>query len=349
VVTVRSVVKDGAAANSARPPLPGDTLVKVDGYDVRGLSLTQLRPWITGEEGSVVTLSFEGANVRYDTSIVRAAGPAPAAGADDMRARIPPYGAAAPRERPDAVPDFDRWRQDPLYNPASDEWRHPPAYDGDEYGAAPGYDDDAYDSPHRAPHPDPHYSGGGWRAANSPGPSRRASRTSWAAEADKILAEAQAKIEDALQRERLLQETLEMLREKNAAKMHMQQDTRSRLEMQRDRLKADLEEERERLRCVPASAPQRAAPQIEPEGRAPCSTASCHHICAPAITNSSALQREHIHSFQCRHGFSPRWEVLRRMESRSRDALDAELRKSEERLFMLTSHLDRHQSDGTLF
>jgi len=40
--------------------------------------------------------------------------------------------------------------------------------------------------------------------------------TSWAMEADKILAEAQAKIEDALHRERLLQETLDMLREKNA-------------------------------------------------------------------------------------------------------------------------------------
>jgi hypothetical protein len=43
---------------------------------VRGLSLTELPQWITGEEGSVVTLSFEGANVRYDTSVVRGAVPA---------------------------------------------------------------------------------------------------------------------------------------------------------------------------------------------------------------------------------------------------------------------------------
>ena len=50
---------------------------KVDGYDVRGLSPTELPQWIMGEEGSVVTLSFEGANVRYDTSVVRGAVPAP--------------------------------------------------------------------------------------------------------------------------------------------------------------------------------------------------------------------------------------------------------------------------------
>ena len=71
-VVVRSVVKHGPTANSARPPLPGDTLVKVDGYDVRGLGLSQLRPWLIGDAGSVVTLSFEGTNVRYDTSVVRA-------------------------------------------------------------------------------------------------------------------------------------------------------------------------------------------------------------------------------------------------------------------------------------
>ena len=113
---VHSVVKDGPAANSTKPPLPGDMLVKVhnslararalslsththththahthththththkhthkvDGYDVRGLSPTELPQWIMGEEGSVVTLSFEGANVRYDTSVVRGAVPAP--------------------------------------------------------------------------------------------------------------------------------------------------------------------------------------------------------------------------------------------------------------------------------
>ena len=48
-------------------------------------------------------------------------------------------------------------------------------------------------------------------------------------------------------------------------------------------------------------------------------------------------------------GFYDRGGVLRRMETRSRDAIDAELRKSEERLFMLTSHIDRHQANGTLF
>ena len=216
---------------------------------MRGLSITELRPWITGEEGSVVTLSFEGANVRYDTSVVRGAGPGPGVGTGNMRGRIPPYGTAEPRERPDDVHDFDRWRQDPLYNPASDDWRQPPAYEADE-----GYDDDPHESPHRAPPPHTHYPGGSAREASRLGASRRATSTSWAVEADKILAQAQAKIEDALQRERLLQETLDMLREKNASKMRNQKDTRMRLETQRDRLKADLQEERERLRCERAAS-----------------------------------------------------------------------------------------------
>ena len=38
-VTVRSVVKDGSAANSARPPLPGDMLVKVHNSRVRARAL----------------------------------------------------------------------------------------------------------------------------------------------------------------------------------------------------------------------------------------------------------------------------------------------------------------------
>jgi hypothetical protein len=223
---------------------------------VRGLSLAELRPWITGDEGSVVTLSFDGANMRYDTSVVRRAGPGPGVGTGDMHGRIPSYGAAEPRERPDDVHDFDRWRQDPLYNPASDDWRLPPAYDADQgYITAHGYDDEPCDSPHRAPAPHTHYPGGSAREASRLGVSRRATSTSWAVEADKILAQAQAKIEDALQRERLLQETLDMLREKNASKMRNQKDTRMRLETQRDRLKADLEEERERLRCERSSGP----------------------------------------------------------------------------------------------
>jgi hypothetical protein len=43
------------------------------------------------------------------------------------------------------------------------------------------------------------------------------------------------------------------------------------------------------------------------------------------------------------------WCLLGRMETRSRDAIEAELRKSEERLFMLTAHADRDQGNGTLF
>jgi hypothetical protein len=39
--TVRYVVKDGPAANSARPPLPGDMLVKVHNSLARGRSLSQ--------------------------------------------------------------------------------------------------------------------------------------------------------------------------------------------------------------------------------------------------------------------------------------------------------------------
>ena len=44
-VTVRSVVKEGPAANSARPPLPGDMLVKVHNSLARSLthSLTRSR------------------------------------------------------------------------------------------------------------------------------------------------------------------------------------------------------------------------------------------------------------------------------------------------------------------
>ena len=72
-------------------------------------------------------------------------------------------------------------------------------------------------------------------------------QSSWAQEADKILAEAQAKINDALQRERLLQETLDMLREKNELKIRARQQTRARLEEQREKLKSALDGERERL------------------------------------------------------------------------------------------------------
>lgn len=211
-VVVRSVVKHGAAASSARPPLPGDTLVKVDGYDVRGLGLSQLRPWLAGDEGSVVTLSFEGSNVRYDTSVVRAVtshGPMPSTG--DGSSRIPVYGAQSSPE------DDHRYRPSSHYSPGSprDGWRSPSyrdeRHDGDEY--------DTYAIAPQHPYSplEGHRSDRWSAAAGSPSAAwRRAPQTSWAAEADKILAEAQAKIEDALHRERLLQETLDMLREKNA-------------------------------------------------------------------------------------------------------------------------------------
>jgi len=185
----------------------------VDAYDVCGLGLSQLRPWLSGPVGSVVTLSFDGANTRYDTSIVRASGPAPlhSPTSDDMK------------RDSSRTHDFDSWRQSSLYNAAdSDDGRDSRVYQEDE-----GYYDGAikkFDSYAGAPSqfspPDPHYSDGGWRAGGSPGGSGAAGRapqsSSWAEEADKILAEAQAKIEDALHRERLLQETLDMLREKNA-------------------------------------------------------------------------------------------------------------------------------------
>ena len=308
---------------------------------MRGLSLAELRPWITGEEGSVVTLSFEGPNVRYDTSVVRGAGPGPRVGTGDMRGRIPPYGAAETRERPDDVYDFDRWRQDPLYNPASDDWHQPPAYDANQgYIAAHGCDDEPYDSVHSAPTPHTHYPGGSAQEASRLRASRRATSTSWAVEADKILAQAQAKIEDALQRERLLQETLDMLREKNASKMWDQKDTRMRLETQRDRLKADLEEERERFRCERGALRQK-------EWAAGCIPAQ--------LINSLSSSSPVIVQVRCDHDTwvcpitDSEWCLLGRMETRSREAIEAELRKSEERLFMLTAHADRDQGDGALF
>ena len=213
-VVVRSVVKHGPTANSARPPLPGDTLVKVDGYDVRGLGLSQLRPWLIGDAGSVVTLSFEGTNVRYDTSVVRALnGPVPSNG-DVSSKRIPVYGARG-------SPETDHhYRQSSRYSAGSprDGWRSPhydEGYGADEYASAL----------HRPYSPSGGHKSDQWSAAGSPGAaSRRAPATSWAAEADKILAEAQAKIEDALHRERLLQETLDMLREKNAVSAFITED-----------------------------------------------------------------------------------------------------------------------------
>ena len=209
-MVVRSVVKNGPAANSARPPVPGDTLLKVDGYDVRGIGLTELRPWIVGDEGSVVTLSFASANTRYDTSIVRVVSGS-VASLDHMSSKwTNPYAKYA-----DSVPEYERWRQDPLYNPAADGGREKNSYGEDnsyEYDAGPGFrvaDHKTYtSSPLQYPK----------RASRSPDMSflQHTPTTSWAMEADKILAEAQAKIEDALHRERLLQETLDMLREKNA-------------------------------------------------------------------------------------------------------------------------------------
>ena len=218
---VRSVVKGGPAAVSVRPPVPGDALVKVDGFDVRGLGLDRLRPWLVGAEGSVVCLGFEGHNLRYDTSIVRASTGLSGLSDPSLSARM----SSMQRSRsPADLPD-EQWRQSALYNPASSEGRASPDFE-DEYelGDAAG----AYSQPSPRPqhgNSPPYYNresvSRGWPpspAGGSPA-GRRATQSSWAAEADKILGEAQAKIEEALQRERLLQETLEMLREKNAVRL----------------------------------------------------------------------------------------------------------------------------------
>lgn len=71
-VVVQSVLKQGGAATSTRPPKAGDLLVAVDSQDVRRKTLTQLRPMLMGEEGSEVVLAFEDAagNV-YTTSAQR--------------------------------------------------------------------------------------------------------------------------------------------------------------------------------------------------------------------------------------------------------------------------------------
>jgi hypothetical protein len=207
---VRSVVRNGPAANSVRPPLPGDVLVKVDGYDVRGFSLTQLRSWLTGEEGSVVLLSFDGPGGRFDTSIVRAVNGSSSSSAHNGRS--PPHEA-----RRESTPDYESWRRDPLYNLVDSDAPQSPAYhDEHEHGMS--------SSPRRDDYESESWKGTG-KSGAFPGPatSHGLARTSWAAEADKILAEAQAKIEDALHRERLLQETLDMLREKNEVRLSSEQ------------------------------------------------------------------------------------------------------------------------------
>ena len=71
----------------------------------------------------------------------------------------------------------------------------------------------------------------------------------------------------------------------------------------------------------------------------PGSTASSHH--------PVSLRRDY--DTRARPFTDSEWCLLGRMETRSRDAIEAELRKSEERLFILTAHADRDQGDGTLF
>ena len=161
-----------------------------------------------------MTLSFEGNALKYDTSVVRSG----LALGSAKTGRMPGQGA-----RFDAGPPGEHWRQSALYNPASDEGRASPSpdYDYDDGygevghgGASPPH---TYSPSYSAPY---HHSES--RRMNWPSPraggsgGRPALQSSWAAEADKILAEAQAKIDEALQRERLLQDTLDMLREKNA-------------------------------------------------------------------------------------------------------------------------------------
>lgn len=219
---VRSVVKGGPAAVSIRPPVPGDALVKVDGFDVRGLGLDRLRPWLVGAEGSVVSLSFERRNLRYDTSVVRAStGLSVLGDASSMSARM----SSMQRSRSPADLSDEQWRQSALYNPASSEGRSSPDFEDDyeqdyEAGAS---NRTSYRPTHG--NSSPYYNreslGRGWPPSPTGGSpaGRRAAQSSWAAEADKILGEAQAKIEEALQRERLLQETLDMLRERNAVRV----------------------------------------------------------------------------------------------------------------------------------
>ena len=71
-IVVQSVLKEGGAATSARPPQAGDLLVSVDAQDVRRKTLTQLRLMLVGDEGSAVALSFEdSAGNVYTTSAQR--------------------------------------------------------------------------------------------------------------------------------------------------------------------------------------------------------------------------------------------------------------------------------------
>ena len=310
---MRSVVRNGPAANATRPPLAGDTLATVDGYDVRGLGLAQLRPFLAGEDGSVVTLGFQGPSGRYETSVIRSitsSVPVHLARSD----LAPPSGRSPPsfrgRSTSPAPPDYDAWRRDPIYDPAASSDGHGSPQSSMEEGFLP-----RAAQTHPVPNgpgvlaskmhgsdPEPSARGRGpsvretppRRASLPPEPAfasvespsaRRSVQSSWAQEADKILAEAQAKINDALQRERLLQETLDMLREKNELKIRARQQTRARLEEQREKLKSALDGERERLN----------------------------------------------------------WE------GRQRDAIKMELHKSEQRLLQLTSHLDRDTVERALF
>ena len=206
----RSVVRNGPAARSSRPPLPGDILVKVDGYDVQGVALSELRPWLTGEEGTVVTLTFEGANVRYDTCAIRAVTGGPIS-----------KNSSSPRLSPQVEGGQRSWRQATWNKQANGERQQSgnAQHRDEEYDSE--YDIYAGSQQHRyTPSASQSLDGSVRTTSSGEGVagafSRRAPPTSWAAEADKILAEAQAKIEDAWNRERLLQETLDMLREKNA-------------------------------------------------------------------------------------------------------------------------------------
>jgi hypothetical protein len=216
-VVCRSVVRNGPAARSSRPPLPGDMLVKVDGYDVQGVALSELRPWLAGEEGTVVTLTFEGANVRYDTCAIRAVTAGPVSKNAPSRSLSPQVVVTegASRDRGGS------WRQATWHKQANGERQQSGNSQHRDEVYDSEYDTYAGSQQHRYTPSCSQSLDGSLRTTSSVegvtgAVSRRAPPTSWAAEADKILAEAQAKIEDALNRERLLQETLDMLREKNA-------------------------------------------------------------------------------------------------------------------------------------
>ena len=154
---------------------------------------------------------------------VRYSYPPPPTGAQDQVRYSDPYPPMPPPAgllvltTHSPRPPGEHWRQSALYNPASDDGRASPSpdYDYDDgYGEA-GYGGASpprtYSPSYSAPYHHSESREMSWPSPRAGGSGRCPELRSWAAEADKILAEAQAKIDEALQRERLLQDTLDML------------------------------------------------------------------------------------------------------------------------------------------